>query len=591
MESNPTEDLETTPSLFGVRQGVICQQVNCQNVMGAGLARAIMEKYPEVAEKYHQTFEKYAKESLFGRVYLVKLSEGLYVANIYSQFYYGNPAKTGKVYTDAKKLVTAVNGICKQMKDFPVYLPHSIEREDDGIGCGYGGETWEKLSRLFSALGHENLHLLDTNTGIIHELRGEREALSQSESCKTEEFPYKNFIPGFSFMDSTPHVKQKYPPCRGISPVGKVVEQFQADIASEFGYKPLPPEIQSKAVDIYLANLPAEFVPDNIPGGAKVKGGSQIPGKRQPLFLKDGTKLADGYDRIVVGHYGAFIEIDESDIVPGVLKTQKGEEYREKGRYQDNVKYFWKTVRDTGVKIYEQKREVSYADYRVGKYYISPYEVMEKDEVLAAGHFWNDAFTEFASAEKPKQESLTVDPSLYEGRPVVLSFATTGLSPSSDEILQIAVVDEDGQILLTAYTGTEKNTSWKEAEAVHHITPEMVEGKPSAAGYADAMEELLTKASVIVCHNVPFDLGFLKSCFGFDLNALTPKLFDTLTRFQEDYPDKDHYKLTDAMEEYCPEKAAFYRDHAHNALADAFAVAAVYRTQQKLEREQNRVSL
>lgn len=174
-ESNKNQNNEQISSLFGINKGIICQQVNCQAVMGAGLAKAIMDQYPQVYTSYKETFKNHKKEDLFGKVNLVPIGEDLYVANIYSQFYYGNPSKTGKIYTDANKLVKAVANICKKYPNLPVYLPHTISlegKEEYGIGCGYGGETWDKLSQMFYNLQMPNLHLLDTKNSMIHELEG-----------------------------------------------------------------------------------------------------------------------------------------------------------------------------------------------------------------------------------------------------------------------------------------------------------------------------------------------------------------------------------------------------------------------------------
>ena len=37
---------------------ILCHQVNCQGVMGAGLAKQIRSKYPEVYEQYKEDFSK-----------------------------------------------------------------------------------------------------------------------------------------------------------------------------------------------------------------------------------------------------------------------------------------------------------------------------------------------------------------------------------------------------------------------------------------------------------------------------------------------------------------------------------------------------
>lgn len=174
-ESNKNQNNEQISSLFGINKGIICQQVNCQNVMGAGLAKAIMDQYPIVYETYCNSFQNETKDYLFlfGKVSIIPIGQDLYVANIYSQFDYGNPSKTGKIYTDADKLVKAVDMICKKYSNLPIYLPRSSSKEignNDGIGCGLGGESWDKLSQMFINLNKNNLHLLDTKNGIIHEL-------------------------------------------------------------------------------------------------------------------------------------------------------------------------------------------------------------------------------------------------------------------------------------------------------------------------------------------------------------------------------------------------------------------------------------
>ena len=49
--------------------------------------------------------------------------------------------------------------------------------------------------------------------------------------------------------------------------------------------------------------------------------------------------------------------------------------------YSKNVKYIWLTVNDgSGIKIYLQRKGVSYADYRSGKYYVSVHEVFDRKQ-------------------------------------------------------------------------------------------------------------------------------------------------------------------------------------------------------------------
>lgn len=69
----------------------------------------------------------------------------------------------------------------------------------------------------------------------------------------------------------------------------------------------------------------------------------------------------------MIGDHGPFIELSEDQLV-----------FRPKpkwpGKPKRPVKYLW-LLGPSGEKIYKQMGTVSYADYRVGMYYISPFQV------------------------------------------------------------------------------------------------------------------------------------------------------------------------------------------------------------------------
>lgn len=92
-----------------------------------------------------------------------------------------------------------------------------------------------------------------------------------------------------------------------------------------------------------------------------------------------GTKIATGYSRIVIGDYGAYIEIPvERMILENVRPKWPGEPKRP-------VKYIWlETKDDLKTKVYLQKARVSYADYRPGFYYIAPADI-RKDKPSGDG--------------------------------------------------------------------------------------------------------------------------------------------------------------------------------------------------------------
>lgn len=60
----------------------------------------------------------------------------------------------------------------------------------------------------------------------------------------------------------------------------------------------------------------------------------------------------------------------------------KGQEYRFTEKYKNNVKYMWLTTKDSSAcKLYDQQRTVTYADYKAGYFYVSPFEVKRSETV------------------------------------------------------------------------------------------------------------------------------------------------------------------------------------------------------------------
>lgn len=53
----------------------------------------------------------------------------------------------------------------------------------------------------------------------------------------------------------------------------------------------------------------------------------------------------------------------------------------------------------------------------------------------------------------------------------VLDFETTGLVPGQDEVLQVAVVDETGAVLMNEYCRPQRHTAWADAQKVNGIAP------------------------------------------------------------------------------------------------------------------------
>lgn len=129
--------------ILSVKEGIIVQQVNCQGVMGSGVAKAIRDKYPEVFLHYRAACDEAANPSeLLGQSVVVHIPSDdhlLFVHNIFGQLNYG---RDGAVYTNYQALDEGFKLVreCAEVMDLPVHYPK--------IGAGLGGGDWEIISEI-----------------------------------------------------------------------------------------------------------------------------------------------------------------------------------------------------------------------------------------------------------------------------------------------------------------------------------------------------------------------------------------------------------------------------------------------------------
>lgn len=126
-------------------------------------------------------------------------------------------------------------------------------------------------------------------------------------------------------------------------------------------YKPLTDILKNEYYDLYLNNLNGF--------GNKLKRELNI----------NKVLIAKKYERVVVGDYGAYVEIAKEDLII-TLDVKKGQEWRLNKEFLTkrklNIKYEWYEY--LGIKVYFQLETVLYADYKPGYYYIS---VLEFDKI------------------------------------------------------------------------------------------------------------------------------------------------------------------------------------------------------------------
>lgn len=147
--------------LFNSKANFIVHQVNCQGVMGSGLALQVAQKYPHVKKEYIKYVKHCNKNKIkmLGTVQYIPVdtwamvmvdtfqnknveaydSQYQYVVNLFGQDNYGYD----KQYTDLNAVRTAFNNICinAQKLNATVALPFNM-------GSCRGGAKWNDIYKI-----------------------------------------------------------------------------------------------------------------------------------------------------------------------------------------------------------------------------------------------------------------------------------------------------------------------------------------------------------------------------------------------------------------------------------------------------------
>lgn len=89
---------------------------------------------------------------------------------------------------------------------------------------------------------------------------------------------------------------------------------------------------------------------------------------------------------------------------------------------------------------------------------------------------------------------------------------TTGLNKATDEVLQLSILDENGDVLMNQYFKPEHVSEWPQAESVNHISPSMVKNCPTFREKISEINQIFSNADLIIGYNSDnFDIPFLKN--------------------------------------------------------------------------------
>ena len=164
---------------------------------------------------------------------------------------------------------------------------------------------------------------------------------------------------------------------------------------------------------------------------------------------------------------------------------------------------------------------------------------------------------------------------------------TTGIGPGA-EILQMAIVDGEGEVLFDELVRPKRTKAWPEAQRVHHISPEMVAEKEDIDFHRERIANILEQAKVYVGYNILFDIKMLKYAnFSMEpFHRKTVQVIDVMRNFASLHGEWDPVKrrhtwkkLADCAKHY---QYDWGTERAHGALADTKATLYCFKKMNRM---------
>lgn len=174
---------------------------------------------------------------------------------------------------------------------------------------------------------------------------------------------------------------------------------------------------------------------------------------------------------------------------------------------------------------------------------------------------------------------------------IVFDTETTGLYAGEDEILQLSIINGNGDVLFNEYIKPSRRKKWTDAQRIHHISPQTVKNCKTFRHYKKQIQEIFDSVNIIIAYNAVFDIRFLnavgidtwritkpheKDLIEFALNPEKKITLDPMIDFAEIYGEFSEYhnaykwqKLTTAARYYG------YQFNAHDSLEDVRATLHV----------------
>lgn len=135
-------------SILDTELRYIAHGVNCQNIMGSGVAKVLFSEYPNVKIKYHEYCNNFRDFGLLGRSQEVYVTNSKSVFNLFTQEYFGND---GKKYVDYCAIADCFRNLTEGKTLGAIAIPK--------IGAGLAGGDWKVIKAIINDATKDKLEV------------------------------------------------------------------------------------------------------------------------------------------------------------------------------------------------------------------------------------------------------------------------------------------------------------------------------------------------------------------------------------------------------------------------------------------------
>lgn len=153
--------IQTKGNLLEQTEGILVHGVNCQGVMGGGIAAQIRQQFPQVYKDYLEVYScqgqrhvaDKTKQTLLGKVVYTQITPTLIIASAFTQLDFGRDPN--RVYVDYAAVEKCFTTIAHNQQVERSFGSPRLTVKFPSIGAGLANGDWLVIENILKTICHD----------------------------------------------------------------------------------------------------------------------------------------------------------------------------------------------------------------------------------------------------------------------------------------------------------------------------------------------------------------------------------------------------------------------------------------------------